>query len=372
VNSKGSAAPSRIGIIGCGNIAPVYLKTLSEIPWIDVASFADGLAGQAESFAARYGGTAVSVEDMLADDSLQAVVNLTPATAHAAVTRTALSAGRPVFSEKPLGIDFGEAKQLVDLARAKGVRLGCAPDTVLGVGLQTARAVIDKGMIGEPIGGAGFMLGFGPEWWHPNPEIFYTTGAGPLFDMGPYYLTAFASLLGPAKSIIGSARAASAERIIHTTGRVGDRFTAVAPTHVSSIIEFGSGAIVNLTTSFDVKATKLRNIEIFGSEATLRVPDPNTFGGPVEIKGILSDEWREVPLPKPNTPQQRGIGLADMLSATQASRPHRASAELALHVVELMTLTLHSAETGQRMDLTTSFDRPSPLDYQLPADTFDE
>ncbi len=370
MSASGSPLRSRIGIIGCGNIAPAYLKTLKQIPWIEVVSFADGLAGRADSFASQYGGTAVSVDHMLADDSLHAVVNLTPATAHAAVTRTALSAGRPVFSEKPLGIDFEEGKQLVDLAGTKGVRLGCAPDTVLGVGLQTARSAIDKGMIGEPIGGSGFMLGFGPEWWHPNPEIFYTAGAGPLFDMGPYYLTAFASLLGPAKSIVGSARAASAERIIHTTGRVGDRFSAIAPTHVSSIIEFVSGPVVTLTTSFDVKATRLRNIEIFGSEATLRVPDPNTFGGPVEIKGILSDEWREVPLSKPKTPQQRGIGLADMLSATTAGRPHRASAELALHVLELMSLTLLSADVGRRMDLTTSFDRPSPIDYQLPSNTF--
>jgi predicted dehydrogenase len=368
--SSSTASVSRIGIIGCGNIAPLYLKTLKQIPWIKIASFVDGLPDRASAFSQKYGGIATSLDDMLRDESLHAVVNLTPATAHAGVTRAALAAGRAVFSEKPLGIDFLEGQQLLELATGKGLRLGCAPDTVLGVGLQTARSAIDRGLIGEPIGGSGFMLGFGPEWWHPNPEIFYGPGAGPLFDMGPYYLTAFASLLGPARSIIGSARSGVGERIIHATGRVGDRFGATAPTHVSSIIEFVSGATVTLTTSFDVKATKLRNIEIYGSEATLRVPDPNTFDGPVQIKGILADEWRDLPLPTANTPQQRGIGLADMLSAAAADEPHRASAELALHVLELMTMTLQSAETGRRIDLTTTFERPNPIDYALPTNTF--
>lgn len=211
---------ARIGIIGCGNIAPVYVRTLKELGWVELAGFADGLPERADKFAAEFGGSAMSLETMLADSTIEAVVNLTPAHAHAAVTRRALEAGKTTFSEKPLGIDFEEARELVQLADAKGVRLGCAPDTVLGAGLQAARSAIDRGVIGEPIGASGFMLGFGPEWWHPNPEIFYGDGAGPLFDMGPYYLTTFASLFGPARSIVGSARFSDHDRVIHAKERV--------------------------------------------------------------------------------------------------------------------------------------------------------
>ncbi len=366
-----SNATARVGIIGCGNIAPVYVRTLQQLGWIEVAQFADGVNARAEEFAALYGGRAVSVDEMLADPSVDAVVNLTPAHAHAAVTRLVVEAGKAVFSEKPLGIDFDEGRSLVDLAAEKGVSIGCAPDTFLGTGLQAARAAIDKGLIGEPLAANAFMLGFGPEWWHPNPEIFYGAGAGPLFDMGPYYLTALTTLLGPAASIAAAARVGIADRVVHSKGRVGDRIAATAPTHVASLIEFTSGAIGTLVTSFDVKATRYRNIEIYGSEATLSVPDPNTFGGPLRMRSIIADDWRDLPLATPNIPQQRGIGLADMLSAMRHGRPHRASATLALHVLELMTGALLSAETGSRYRCTTTMTASAPMRYSLPANMFD-
>jgi predicted dehydrogenase len=309
---------------------------------------------------------------MLADDSIDAVVNLTPPNAHASLSRMCLEAGKPVFSEKPLGIDFAEGRTLVELATEKGLRLGCAPDTFLGAGLQAARSAIDRGIIGEPIAANGFMLGFGPEWWHPNPESFYGPGAGPLFDMGPYYLTTLVHLLGPARSISGSAKIGISERVMHAKGRVGDVVQATTPTHVSSMIDFVSGASATLVTSFDVKATRFRNIEIYGTDGTLSLPDPNTFGGPLKVRSILADDWREIPLPTPNIPQQRGIGLADMLSATTANRPHRASAELALHVLELMSSTLRSSDEGRRIDLTTTCERPAPMRFNLPANTFDD
>jgi predicted dehydrogenase len=363
---------SRIGIVGCGNIAPAYVKTLRELGWIEIAGFADGLMDRATAFAAEHGGEARSVDELLADPSIDAVVNLTPAHAHAAVSRQILQAGKSVFSEKPLGIDFEEGVALLALANEKGLRFGCAPDTFLGAGLQEARAAIDRGMIGEPLAANAFMLGFGPEWWHPNPEIFYGPGAGPLFDMGPYYLTALTHLLGPAQSIMASARVAIAERVIHAKGRVGDVFTATAPTHVSSIVEFVSGPTATLVTSFDVKASRLRNvIEIYGTEATLAVPDPNTFGGPLRLRGILGDDWRDIPLSTPTIPQQRGIGLADMLSAVTAQRPHRASGELALHVLEQMTGALKSSAEGRRVDMTTTCERPKPLLRGLARNTFD-
>jgi predicted dehydrogenase len=363
---------SRIGIIGCGNISPVYAATLGEFPWIEIAAFADGIPERAESFAARYGGVATELSAMLGDDSIDAVVNLTPAHAHTTVSRLCLEAGKPVFSEKPLGTDFEEGQSLVELAGESGLRLGCAPDTFLGAGLQAARASIDRGLIGEPIAANGFMLGFGPEWWHPNPDGFYVPGAGPLFDMGPYYLTALVHLLGPARSISGSAKIGIADRVVHSKGRVGDVVQASTPTHVSSMIDFVGGASATLVTSFDVKATRFRNIEVYGSEGTLALPDPNTFGGPLKIRSILADDWRELPLPTPNIPQQRGIGLADMLSATSAKRPHRASAELALHVLELMSATLRSSDEGRRVDLTTTCERPAPMQFHRAANTFDD
>jgi predicted dehydrogenase len=216
------------------------------------------------------------------------------------------------------------------------------------------------------------MLGFGPEWWHPNPESFYGPGAGPLFDMGPYYLTALVHLLGPARSISGSAKIGIAERVMHGKGRVGEVVQATTPTHVSSMIDFVSGASATLVTSFDVKATRFKNIEIYGTDGTLSLPDPNTFGGPLKVRSILADDWRDIPLPTPNIPQQRGIGLADMLSATTANRPHRASAELALHVLELMSSTLRSSDEGRRIDLTTTCERPAPMRFDLPANGFDD
>jgi predicted dehydrogenase len=363
--------PARVGIIGTGNIAPVYARTLAQLDWVHLAAVADGAPGRAEAFAAKFGGAACTVDEMLADPTIDAVVNLTPAQAHVAVTSAILRAGKAAFSEKPLGVEFADGVALLDLAKSAGLRLGCAPDTFLGAGLQAARSAIDRGVIGEPLAANAFMLGFGPEWWHPNPEIFYGPGAGPLFDMGPYYLTALAHLLGPARSISASARIGIADRVIHAKGRVGDVTTATVPTHVASTIEFVAGPIATLVTSFDVKATRYRNIEIYGTEGTLAVPDPNTFGGPLMVRSLLNDDWREVSLPTPTTPQQRGIGLADMLSAQRVGRPHRASAEMALHVLELMTGALQSAAEGRRLDLTTSCERPAPLRYDLPANCFD-
>lgn len=362
---------SRVGIIGCGNIAPAYARTMKELGWVHVAACADGVTRRADEFAARHDAAAMSVDAMLADPSIDAVVNLTPAFAHADVTRIALTAGKSVFSEKPLASTYAEGKALVELASEKGLRLGCAPDTFLGAGLQAARRAIDRGVIGEPLAANAFMLGFGPEWWHPNPEIFYGPGAGPLFDMGPYYLTALNFLLGPTRSVMASARIGITHRVMHAKGRVGDVVDAKVPTHVASILEYEAGAIATLVTSFDVKASRFHNIEIYGTEATLAVPDPNTFGGPLMVRGLLHDDWREVPISPANIPQQRGIGLADMLSAQSAGREHRASGTLGLHVLEQMCSIIGSSEEGQRIQLETSCRRPEPLDLSRPLNQFD-
>jgi predicted dehydrogenase len=179
--------------------------------------------------------------------------------------------------------------------------------------------------------------------------------------MGPYYLTTLVHLLGPARSVSASARIGEADRVLHSKGRVGDVVRATVPTHVASTIDFMSGAIATLVTSFDVKATRYRNLEVYGTDATLAVPDPNTFGGPVAMRSVIAGEWRDLPLIATSGPQQRGIGLADMLAAIDEGRPHRASAEVALHVLELMTGAITSADTGRRVELTTTCERPARL-----------
>ena len=361
----------RIGIIGCGNIAPAYGTTLGQLGWVEIAAVADGVPERAAAFAEQFGGVPMAVDELLAADDIEAVVNLTPAQAHTAVSRRILDAGKAVYSEKPLGTDFAEGLALVEHGAASGLRLGCAPDTFLGAGLQTARQVIDSGLIGEPLAANAFFLGYGPELWHPNPEIFYGPGAGPLFDMGPYYLTALVHLLGPAAGITSRARIGIADRVMHHPSREGEQVRATVATHVASVIDFTAGPIATLVTSFDVKATRLRNIEIYGTEATLALPDPNFFGGPLQIRRLGASEWEEIELPEPNIPQQRGIGLADMLSATSAGRAHRASGDLALHVLELMSGALRSSDEARRVALTTTCDRPAPLDFTLAPNTFD-
>jgi predicted dehydrogenase len=363
---------SRIAIVGCGVISRTYAHTISQLGFVELAAFVDEAPGRAGELAAKFGGRACSFDDVLADPEIDAIVNLTPPLAHAAVSRAALEAGKATFSEKPLGVELAEGQALVQLAAATNTPLGCAPDTFLGAGLQTARAVIDRGDIGEPLAANAFMLGSGPESWHPNPTIFYQHGAGPLLDMGPYYLTTLVQLLGPARSISASARISRAQRPILSEPQRGQMIDVEVPTHVGSLVEFDSGPIATLVTSFDVQATRYFNIEVYGTDATLSVPNPNTFDGPVRIRRNGDEAWADVELLPTNLPQQRGIGLADMMWARRSGRAHRTSSALALHVLELMTGALVSAEQGRRIDLDTTCERAAPLPVGLPPNTFDD
>jgi predicted dehydrogenase len=363
----------RVGIIGCGVIAPTYATTLNEIDFIDLVACSDSVPDRATQLATRYDIPQVAPLDaLLADDEIDAVINLTHPKAHGAVTGAALMAGKAVFSEKPLGVEFTEGKALVDAAAERGLRLGCAPDTFLGPGLQTGRDIVERGLIGEPVAANGFMLGPGPEHWHPDPESFYQLGAGPLLDVGPYYLTALVQLLGPARRVTAAARITRADRPILSEPHRGDMIRVETPTHVSTIVEFASGPIATIVTSFDVAATQYRNLEIYGTEATLALPDPNTFGGPVRIRAVGSKQWRDLPLRATHLPLRRGIGAADMLWAMGSGRAHRASDVLALHVLEMMTASIESAETGQRVDLTTSCAPAALLPLGLAQHTFDD
>jgi predicted dehydrogenase len=364
---------TRVGIVGCGVIATVYAEKLNALPFIDLVACADLEQQRADTFAQTHGiSRALSVEELVADPGIDLIVNLTIPQAHVSVSRAAIDAGKSVYSEKPLALTVAEGRELVAAAHAAGLRIGCAPDTFLGAGLQTCRGLIDSGAIGEPVAANAFMLSPGPESWHPRPQIFYERGAGPMFDMGPYYFTALVMLLGPARRITGSARITHAQRTIGSEPLKGQQIKVEVPTHVTSVIDFVSGPVATLVTSFDVQASRYRFLEIYGTEGTLAVPDPNTFGGGVQIKRHPRDEWHDVPLTHGNAQQSRGIGLADMVRAVQRKRPHRASGELALHVLDLMESSIRASELGAHLNLGTTCARPEPLAAGLPDDTLED
>jgi predicted dehydrogenase len=372
-SARKTGESSRVGIIGCGVIAKVYADKLKSLPFIDLVACADIDAERANAFALENSiPRSLPVDGLLADRDIDVVVNLTIPQAHVRVSRAAIDNGKSVFSEKPLALTVEEGRGLVAAAHAANVRIGCAPDTFLGAGLQTCRGLIDSGAIGEPVAANAFMLSPGPEGWHPRPQIFYEHGAGPMFDMGPYYFTALVMLLGPARRITSSARITRAQRTIGSEPLKGQKIDVQVPTHVASVVDFVSGPVVTLVTSFDVQASRNRWIEIYGTEGTLAVPDPNTFGGPVQIKRHFRDEWHDVALTHGNAQQSRGIGLADMVRAAQRNRAHRASGELALHVLDLMQSSIRASERSAHVILETTCTRPQPLQAGLPDDSFDD
>jgi predicted dehydrogenase len=274
---------------------------------------------------------------------------------------SALAAGKHVYTEKPLATRRADGAATLALAREKGLRVGSAPDTFLGGGLQTCRKLIDDGAIGEPVAAVAFMTGHGPEGWHPDPEFFYKPGAGPMSNMGPYYLTALVSLLGPIARVTGSARSSFPERTIGSGPKQGQQIVVETPTHVAGVLDFAGGAVATLITSFDVWAANLPHIEIYGSEGSLSVPDPNTFGGPVRIRLAKDKEWRDVPLTHGHTENSRGLGVADMASAIREGCPHRASGELAYHVLDVMAAFEEASTAGHHMAINTGPPRVAAL-----------
>lgn len=362
----------KIGIIGCGNISGIYLKMARTFAILEVAAVADMVLERAQARAAEYGiPRACGVEELLADPSIEIVLNLTVPNAHAEVGLAALRAGKSVYNEKPLAIRREDAQAMLKLAAEKGLRVGGAPDTFLGAGQQTCRRLIDEGVIGTPLAATAFMLGHGPEGWHPDPEFFYQVGGGPMFDIGPYYLTALVNLLGPARRVTGMAQASFPTRTITSQPKYGKVVQVEVPTHVAGLVHFAGGAIGTIITSFDVWKADLPRIEIYGSLGTLSVPDPNTFGGPVRIWRQGAKEWEEMPL-LPNYGQNwRSLGVADMAHAIRAGRPHRASGELTYHVLDVMHAIHEASEEGRHMDLGSTCARPAPLDASLPAGILD-
>jgi len=357
-----SSSRVRVGVVGCGVISGIYFQNLTKFAAVEVVACADLNPALPKAVAEKYPGIqAMTTEELLADSSIDIVLNLTQPKFHNQMMKAGVAAGKHVYGEKPLSVEFEEAAELMTLAEQAGVRVGCAPDTFLGAGIQTCREVIDSGAVGEPIGATAFFTSHGVESWHPAPGFYYERGGGPMLDMGPYYLTALVNLLGPAKSVSGSARISFPERTITSEPLNGTKIEVETPTHISGTVDFASGAIATVLTTFDTWGAKLPFIEIYGSEGSLSVPNPNNFGDPVQILTRAKGEWEDVPYSRPFSENSRGLGVADMAASITAGEPHRASGALALHVLEALHAFTWSSDSGRRFDLTTTCDRPAPL-----------
>lgn len=354
--------PVRVGIIGTGTISKIYLENAPKFGVFQVVALADIVLERAQARAKEFGVAKASTPDeLLADPDVELVINLTIPAAHAEVATAALNSGKNVYSEKPLSTDRASGRELLLLGEAKGLRIGCAPDTFLGGGIQTVRKLIDDGVIGEPIAATAFMLGHGHESWHPDPGFYYQPGAGPMFDMGPYYLTALVNLIGPIARVSGSTRVTFPERTITSQPKFGTKITVTTPTHVAGLLEFATGAVGTIVTSFDVWPTDLPKLEIYGTEGSVGILDPNLFGGPIRLRRPGSKEWEDVPLTHGSIVNSRGLGPADLAIGLRTHRPHRASGELAYHVLDVMQAFFDSAAEGRRVDIASTCDRPAPL-----------
>ncbi|MEV6695211.1 Gfo/Idh/MocA family oxidoreductase [Micromonospora sp. NPDC051196] len=360
--------PHGVGIVGLGFISRAYLNTLADHPAVRVVAVADLDASRAVAAAATIpGAEAMSVERLLHHPDVATVLNLTIPAAHAEISGAAIDAGRNVYGEKPLTATFPEGRTIIDRAASAGVLVGCAPDTVLGTGTQTARAAIDGGLIGRPQAASAVMITPGHERWHPNPDFYYVPGGGPLLDMGPYYISALVHLLGPVRAVIGAASRLRDSRIIGSGPRLGQRIPVEVSTHVTGVLEHAGGVLTTLTTSFDGVATTAAPIEVHGENGTLTVPDPNNFDGEVRHLALGGPGWRTLEPQAGYVGAARGVGLIDLVRAGE-TRPPRASGEVALHVLDIMTALLRSAAEGRRIELTTTVERPAPVPLTPPED----
>ncbi len=368
-----SARRLGIGFIGTGNISSAYLKAIlgkDGLPGfgvLDVKALSDMRPEAAQARADEFGLKAMSVDDMLADPGIDLVVNLTIPRAHVDVGLKCLAAGKHVYSEKPLGITFAEGRKLLDAANAAGLRIGSAPDTFLGGAHQQARAVVDSGVLGQLVGGTAFMQCPGHESWHPDPAFYYDLGGGPMLDMGPYYITDLINLLGPVAKVSAMSSRLRTERTITSEPKKGQAMPVHIDTHVTGALGFTNGAIVQIAMSFDVAAHKHVPLELYGTEQTLIVPDPNHFGGTVELRSRGRDQdWAEVKLEAPYADgNYRSLGVADMAAAILDNRPHRANGDLALHVLEVMEAFELAAREGRTVEIKTPVERPAPLAESL-------
>ena len=353
-------SPARVGIVGCGVISRAYIVNAAAFDTFEIVACADLDASRAEATAAEFALEPVTVEELLHSDSIDVVLNLTPPAAHAPVTRAALDAGKHVYTEKPLGTTVSEASELGELAESRGLRLGCAPDIFLSGVYQKARSLLDEGAIGEPLAVSAAMLSGGQETWHPDPDIFFRDGAGPLLDMGPYYVTAIVSLLGPVRRVAGFASTFVRERTIEIGPRRGERFTAETPTHISSMLELASGATAMLVATFESPGHYASTMLVHGSDGELALPDPNGFDGLIQIRRRRGD-WERVSYASRGAADARGLGVHDMVEAIAEERAHRTTAQLATHVVDVARSILEACDTGSAIVIRSTAERPDAM-----------
>ncbi len=353
-----------VAVVGCGNISSIYLENLTKhFHNVEVYAISDLIEENARTKAEKFGISKImTFEEIIQDPNIQIVLNLTTPPFHYQLCKRALEAGKNVYVEKPLSLKYEEGKELVSLAEEKGLLLGCAPDTFLGAGIQTCRHIIDQGIIGDVIGAAAFMICHGHESWHPGPEFYYKKGGGPMFDMGPYYLSALVNMIGPVDSVSGMTAISFPTRKITSQPKYGEIIQVEVPTHVNGLLRFSNGAIGNIITSFDVWGSVLPRIEIYGTRGSMIVPDPNTFGGEVKVQQYFDTEFKLCPLVTENSENSRGIGLSDMADALLFGRTnHRANGKLALHVLEIMEKIHTSSEEHREIRLESTCEKPEAM-----------
>lgn len=362
-----------VGIIGCGNISTSYLKLAPLFKALEVRAVADLNMDVAKLRAEEFSVRADTIDDLLAADDIEIIVNLTIPAAHFDVTKRTLEAGKHAYSEKPFVLTLEEGEALRSLAAEKGLRVGSAPDTFLGGAHQLARAAIDENLVGDIIGGTCHVMSRGMEAWHPNPDFFFQPGGGPILDLGPYYVTNLVQLIGPVKAVTAMASASFPSRTIGNGPREGETVPVDTPTNIHAVLEFENGALITLGASWDVCAHRHENMELYGTDGSLYLPDPNFFGGEVYLAKQDGDTTAiasrnhafEIPNAKDGQGNDRAnyrcAGLADMAVAVATGRPHRCSLELATHVVEIMTAILQSAEERRWIDMVTACERPDAL-----------
>ena len=374
--------PVRAALIGCGNISDAYLQMAPRFEGLDVIACADLVPAAAAAKAEKYGIAARGVDELLGDDEVELIINLTVPNAHAQVSIEALSAGKHVYSEKPLAVSLADARNVAAAAQAHGLRLGCAPDTFLGGGHQRARRLVDDGAIGRIIGATATFLSPGMESWHPNPEFFFRSGGGPLLDVGPYYVAVLVNLIGPVRRVSACSVIGHAERTITSAPFSGTKIKVEVPTHVVGTLEFESGALTSFTASWDVRCRRQDRVELYGAHGALIVPDPNFFGESPRL-ATTDDAWEEIGLgdlafAAPNFETQGGktmanyriIGAVDMAWAIRNDRPHRANGEFALHVLEVLEAMQRSAESGAHVEIGSHCERPAQMPDGQGEDVF--
>ncbi|MFF7984176.1 Gfo/Idh/MocA family protein [Streptomyces sp. NPDC007901] len=355
-----SRGPVGVAVIGAGVISKEYLNNLTTFPDLRVHAVTDLLPEVAKVRAREYGIAEYGTPELALDHpDVEIIVNLTTPAAHVEIATAAVRAGKHVWSEKPFSLDRESGLGLLKEADDTSLRLGCAPDTFLGAGLQTARRIIERGDIGVPLTAQTILQYPGPESWHPNPAFLFQRGAGPLFDMGPYYLTALVQTFGSVRRVSALGSMAKATRTIGSGPRAGEEFEVEVPTHVSALIQFASGGSANSIFSFESPHIRAGFVEITGTEATLSLPDPNTFDGELKIWATGASEWTTVETTGPA--DGRGMGVLDMARSLRRGVPHRATGQLAHHVLDTMVSVAESIDTGSFIDVASSVQASGPL-----------